>query len=260
MQEDVSTFSKSIEPFAATNAKYHSKRDAPHAARPFFHSSPLILVVRLPPVPRHRVQIAPCETVALRLLPCAVPEPICNSQLARQNVLDDDLHLRKSIRNAHHTREPNLHMVDLSDFLHAARNAARAQTPVERRKRKAVAADPEKARNGRASGLNRLAGRPTSEQRFPLGEPLVPRRQNDRFFLTSEKVVSASSKAAARACNSASRKASLPKAVNAKRPQYRYKIIPVAHASASVIVTSPSRQSVRSVPGISAAGCKSFTF
>ena len=78
MQEDVSTFSKSIEPSAAMHAKI-PRRDVPHAARPFFHSYPLILVVRLPPVPRHRVQIAPAQAVVLRLLPCAVPEPICNS-------------------------------------------------------------------------------------------------------------------------------------------------------------------------------------
>lgn len=182
MQEDVSTFSKSIEPSAAMHAKI-PRRDVPHAARPFLPSSPLILVIRLPPVPRHRVQIAPAQAVALRFLPCAVPEPICNSQLARQNVLDNDLHLREPLRNAHHTREPDLHMVDLPGLFHAARNAARAQTPVERRERKAVAADPEKARNGRASGLNRFGRRPTSEQRFPLREPLVPRRQNDRFLL-----------------------------------------------------------------------------
>ena len=105
-----------------------------------------------------------------------------------------------------------------------------------------------------------LAGGLLRSSASHLESPSSPADLTIVSFCALESASSASSKAAPGACNSASEKASLPKAVNAKRPQYRYKLIPVAHASASVIVTSPSLQSVRSVPEYPPPAAKSFTF
>ena len=163
--------------------------------------------------------------------------------MARDDIEDDALHLRKLIRHAHGVRKPHL---DRSLFLRLLRqrlDAAAAERRVDRIQREAVGVDACERRDGLAPQRSRNADRAAGKELLPPCKALALRRLQKALLLgVFRRAVRFIQHRARRVQLSAAQRAALG-AVNAHRLQKAAEIVIIRHASPapiSVIVTVPS--------------------